>query len=108
MNIKKEIGLKIKKLRQKERLTQEQLAEKLGIATRTLAGIEIGESFISAKTIDNIVQYFGMPFEDLVISSHLRSTKELINDIYKYIDNVKDDRDKIESIYKVIKVLASQ
>ena len=40
MNVKKELGLKIKKLRQKEGLTQEQFAEKLNIATKTLAGME--------------------------------------------------------------------
>ena len=50
MNVKKELGLKIKRIRQKEGLTQEQFAEKIGIATRTLAGIEIGESFVSAQT----------------------------------------------------------
>ena len=53
MNVKKELGLKIKRLRQKEGLTQEQFAEKLNIATRTLAGIEIGESFVSAQTIES-------------------------------------------------------
>ena len=57
MDVKKELGLKIKRLRQKEGLTQEQFAEKLNIATRTLAGIEIGESFVSAQTIENILNY---------------------------------------------------
>lgn len=51
MDVKKELGNKIKRIRQKEGLTQEQFAEKINIATRTLAGIEIGESFVSAQTI---------------------------------------------------------
>ena len=45
MNIKKQLGSKIKRLRQKRGFTQEQLAEKLDIATRTLCGIENGENF---------------------------------------------------------------
>ena len=108
MNIKKELGLKIKRLRQKEGLTQEQFAEKLNIATRTLAGIEIGESFVSAQTIENILKYTDISLEDFFISSHLRPTEDLLDDIYKYIEKVKDNREKIENIYKVIKALANE
>ena len=79
MDVKKELGLKIKRLRQKEGLTQEQFAEKLNIATRTLAGIEIGESFVSAQTIENILNYTNISFEDFFISSHLRPTEDLLN-----------------------------
>ena len=74
MDVKKELGLKVKRLRQKEGLTQEQFAEKLNIATRTLAGIEIGESFVSAQTIEYILSYADISFEDFFISSHLRPT----------------------------------
>ena len=108
MNVKKELGLKIKRIRQKEGLTQEQFAEKINIATRTLAGIEIGESFVSAQTIEHIANYAGITLEDFFISSHLRPTEELINDIYSYVSKIKDDRDKVENIYKVVKALANE
>lgn len=108
MDVKKELGLKIKRLRQKEGLTQEQFAEKLNIATRTLAGIEIGESFVSAQTIENILNYTNISFEDFFISSHLRPTEDLLNDIYIYLEKIKNDRDKVENIYKVIKALSNE
>ena len=108
MDVKKEHGLKIKRLRQKEGLTQEQFAEKLNIATRTLAGIEIGESFVSAQTIENILNYTNISFEDFFISSHLRPTEDLLNDIYIYLEKIKNDRDKVENIYKVIKALSNE
>ena len=66
MDVKKELGLKIKRLTQQEGLTQEQFDEKIGIVTRTLAGIEIGESFVSAQTIENILKYTGITFEDFI------------------------------------------
>ena len=44
-NIKKQIGARIKQVRQQKGLSQEQFAKKLGIATRTLCGIEIGKNF---------------------------------------------------------------
>lgn len=108
MNVKKELGLKIKRIRQKEGLTQEQFAEKIGIATRTLAGIEIGESFVSAQTIERISKYSGILVEDFFISSHLRPVEDLVCDIYKYIDSAKDNREKIENIYKVVKALSNE
>ena len=108
MDVKKELGLKIKRLRQREGLTQEQFAEKINIAPRTLAGIEIGESFVSAQTIQSILEYTSMSFEDFFISSHLRPTEDLLNDINKYLNKIKDDRTKIESIYKVIKALSNE
>jgi transcriptional regulator with XRE-family HTH domain len=108
MGIKKILGSKIKRLRQKEGLTQEQFAERIGVATRTLAGIEIGENFVSANTIDNILDYTGLSFEDFTICSHLRPVDELLKDIYVYLDNVKDNREKIESIYKIIKAISNE
>ena len=108
MDVKKELGLKIKKIRQKEGLTQEQFAEKINIATRTLAGIEIGESFVSAQTIENILNFTDLSFEDFFISSHLRPTEDLLNDISLYLDKIKDDREKVENIYKVVKVLSNE
>jgi len=108
MNVKKELGLKIKRLRQREGLTQEQFAEKLNIATRTLAGIETGENFVSAQTIENILNYANITFEDFFISSHLRPTDDLLKDIYSYLSRIKDDREKVENIYKVIKALSNE
>ena len=108
MDVKKEIGTKIKKLRQKTGLTQEEFAEKINIATRTLAGIEIGESFVSAHTIEKIMQYFNITFEDFFITSHLRPKEELMNDIVIYLNKIKDDRNKIETIYKIIKTISNE
>ena len=108
MNVRKELGLKIKRLRVKEGLTQEQFAEKINIATRTLAGIEIGKSFVSAQTIENILTYFNLSFEDFFISSHLRPTEDLLRDINAYIAKIKDDREKIENLYKIIKAISNE
>lgn len=107
MDVKKELGKKIKRIRQKEGLTQEQFAEKINIATRTLAGIEIGESFVSAQTIENILEYTDITLEDFFISSHLRPTEDLLNDINQYLQKIKNNRTKVESVYKIIKALAN-
>ena len=105
MNVRKELGLKIKRLRTEQGLTQEQFAEKINVATRTLAGIEIGKTFVSANTIERILDFCNVTFEDFMASSHLRPTDELLKDIYTYLDKIKNDRTQVENIYKIIKAL---
>ena len=49
--IKKGVGEQLKLLRSIKNLTQEALAERIGINLRQLARIEAGESFISSDTL---------------------------------------------------------
>ena len=56
MGIKEELGKKIKRMRINRGLTQEQLAEAVDVSQRTLSGIEIGENFVTAETLDKIIK----------------------------------------------------
>ncbi len=102
MNIKKQLGSKIKRLRQKKGYTQEQLAEKMGIATRTLSGIEIGENFVTAETLEKVFDVLEVSGSELFAFDHLKSQEELIEEIVSDLYNIKD-REKIETIYKIVK-----
>ena len=55
-NIKKLLGKKIKFYREKADLTQEQLAEKISINSRSLSLIERGNNFITAETLSSIAE----------------------------------------------------
>lgn len=92
-------------MRQKKGLTQEQLAEKAEISTRSLAGIETGENFMTAQTMEKIIECLGISINELFTAEHLKPTEDLITEIDAIIDSVKDDRDKIENIYKVVKAI---
>ena len=61
MDVKKELGLKIKRLRQKEGLTQEQFAEKVNVDRRTIARAEDGKHRPSAETMEMIAEAFSVP-----------------------------------------------
>lgn len=102
LNIKKQLGARIKKLRQDRGLSQEQFAEKLGIATRTLCGIEIGKSFFTADTLEKILNILGVTPQDLFMINYLQPQEELVEEIIDTVRNIKD-REKIEIIYKIIK-----
>lgn len=102
MNIKKQLGAKIKRLRQKRGFTQEQFAEKIDIATRTLSGIETGENFLTADTLEKILDVLNVSSSELFSIDHIKPEKELISEIINDVQNLKD-RQKIETIYKLIK-----
>lgn len=108
MGIKKELGLKIKKLRSKLGLTQEGLSEKIDISQRTLAGIETGENFLTAETLDKIIEALNTTPEELFRVSHLKESKEIMDEIVKEIQTLKNDRDKLENIYKYIKFVVKE
>lgn len=105
MDIKRQLGYKIKRLRQKRGMTQEQLAEMAEISTRSLAGIETGENFMTAQTMEKILECLGITVDELFTAEHLKPTEDLITEIDAIINSVKDDRDKIENIYKVVKAI---
>ena len=58
-------GSNIRRLRKEKKLTQEKLAEVLGISTKHMGEIESGKSFISGELMDSIVEYFGVRFNEL-------------------------------------------
>ena len=54
MDIKFLFGKKVKEYRLRLSLTQEELAEKVGISAKSLSQIELGNNFVSAETLDAI------------------------------------------------------
>ena len=102
LNIKKQLGLRIKQIRQQNGYSQEQLAEKLGIAPRTLCGIELGKNFFTADTLEKILEVLDITPQDLFKINHLQPQEDLVNEIILSVKNIKD-REKIEIIYKIIK-----
>ena len=107
MNIKKQLGAKIKRLRLKNGLTQEQFAERIDIAPRTLSGIETGENFLIADTLEKILDVLNVSSSELFAVDHIKPQEDLVNEIISDVQNLKD-RQKIETIYKIIKATINE
>ena len=58
---KKLIGVRIKELRKQAGLTQEQLAEQVGLDARHLSRLEVGRHFPSLDTLEGIAKVLNMP-----------------------------------------------
>lgn len=106
MDIKKELGEKIKRLRNKKGLTQEQLAEKIDISSRNLSKIELGLSFVKAETLERILESLDVTTEEMFANDHIKSSEELRDGIEQYLNKLKNNNLVLEKIYKIIKLLA--
>ena len=107
MDIKKTFGEKIKRLRKAKNLTQEQLAEMVNIAPKNLSKIEVGASFVSAETLDNLVVALDTTTEELFANNHIKLPEELLSGIYKNLDKVGNNQKKLELIYKIIEFIVN-
>lgn len=92
-SLKKVLSENVRILRKKRNLTQEQLAEKIGVATMTISRIERGKEWASDSILESLAEFFDLPyvylffnsaddFKDLMFVS-LDSFKDLMLDDFK-------------------------
>lgn len=62
----KDLGARIAQLRKERNLTQQQLAERLGIAQQTLAHYEVGRLRVAASMLPVLAQMLGTSLEELL------------------------------------------
>lgn len=67
-NLKTLLGAKVRELRLSRRLSQEGLAEQLGMSARYLAGIERGERNLTLDSVDALAEQLGV--EALTLFNH--------------------------------------
>lgn len=108
MDIKEELGKKIKRMRLNRGLTQEQLAEAVDVSQRTLSGIEIGENFVTAETLDKIIKALNTTPEELFATNHLKEKDELIHEIIQNVKYLSNNPTKLDVLYNVTKSLMKE
>lgn len=71
-----EVGIKIKRLREQHKLSQPELAQKLGIAQTTLSNIESGQTQkIDFALMDKVCQEFEVDFSYFLESKQVNKVK---------------------------------
>ncbi len=71
------LGKRIRELRKRAGLTQEQLAEQLGIDQKHMSRIELGKSYPSLDRLTKIAETVGTPLPDLFKFGHLSDEGDL-------------------------------
>lgn len=73
------------------------------IAPRNLSRIEVGESFVTAETIEKLLFALNITAEELFAYEYLRESEDLLADIYAYLESIKDNKSQLEKVYRAIK-----
>lgn len=102
-NIKKNVGINLKKLRKAKNLTQENLAEILNMQTQSITFIETGRTFISSEVLANLCNYFDVEPSFFFKSRNIESSEQEIN-IKKEITKLLSgfNYEELRSIYNII------
>lgn len=103
LEIKKLLGQRIKELRTKKGLTQDQLTEKLNVGQRTLSKIERGNAFVSAETLAKLLTALDVGIDELFNFGYLQEKEAIKGELIDAIQNEKIDISIMYRIYKSLK-----
>ena len=80
--VKKLFGKRVKELRKQNHLTQEKLAELIGIDTRNLIKIENGETFPRVQTLEKLLEVLKIAPYEIFRNEHLDNPEILTADVH--------------------------
>jgi transcriptional regulator with XRE-family HTH domain len=103
MNTLKLFGKRIKELRKKNGLTQEQLSEKMGLFQKQIGNIETGTCFTTISNLEKLSEQFGVEIKDLFDFNYLQDRKQIIEQINNMLSNASDE--ELQKYYRVLTAL---
>lgn len=101
--LKKLFGRKVKELREKAKLSQEELSVQLDITQRQVSMIERGLSFPKLHTLNKLSNVFNCHISNLFDNDYLHSEKILKASLKEIIDN--SNYEKTKTLYLIAKNL---
>jgi transcriptional regulator with XRE-family HTH domain len=102
-NLRKQLGNRIRELRQKQHISQEQLAELVNLDRRSISNIERGNTF-PLSSLEEIAKVLNTNLKNIFdFEANDKNSKELIADITQKLPNLKLEQLKI--IYRLIEVM---
>lgn len=102
MNIKKLLGKRIQEIRKSKKLTQERVAEFVGIETNSLSNIETGRFYPTSENLEKIIKILEITPSELFEYEHLQDNDILIAEINKMLTKHPE---KVQEFYKIAKAI---
>lgn len=90
-----EIGQRIRKIRKAHGLSQEELAEKIGISTTHMSHIETGNTKLSLPVLVSIASVLEVQTDDLLFEQTNASRSNALNEIAGALDSCSPQELKI-------------
>ena len=100
MDIKQMIGARIAEIRGKKRMTQEQLAGKMGIGPKYLSSIERGKENPTLNTLINLSKALGVDLADIFAFIQVENPAKRKALVLSLLNEA--DEDQMKLIFKVL------
>lgn len=100
--VKELLGARIKELRKDRRLSQEQLAELIGVEPRHISRIEVGENSPTVERLEKIAQALNVPMKDFFDFMHLEDRDTRAHSLEERVKLLSEEYQQI--IYKIVGV----
>lgn len=102
MDIKRAVGKRIKAVRQRNGLTQDQLAEQVGLSSKYISGIERGVENPTMDILIRVAKVLGIePYDLFLFGESEDSEKALRKGIKKMLREA--DREKLQLYFDVMR-----
>lgn len=105
MNLKNLFGQNVQKYRKLKKLTQENLAELIGVDATSISAIETGKYFVSAENLSKLANALDIEVSELFTFQDNVSNEKTYEDILKILSYFKEDTTKLNAIKNFIKAL---
>ena len=102
MELKKQLGKRIKELREQRDLSQEYIAEQLEIHPANYWRIENGISYPKPENLEKICEILKVKPQELFVFEHLKSIDDIRSELHEIINS---NEDLTRLIYKFVKTL---
>lgn len=102
METKQLLGRRIKELIKKKGISQEKLAEMIGIEPTALSNIVTGRNYPLFITLDKLIKVLNVGYCEVFNFEHHNENKDLKAQIIKLLD---ENPEKLKDFYKILKAL---
>ncbi len=102
MDKKKLLGKRIKELIKQKHISQEKLAEIIGVEPTTLSNIVTGRNYPLISTLEKILMVLDADFSDVFQFEHHNSNADLKAEIENLLEN---NPDRMKDFYRIAKAL---
>ena len=102
MDTKKLLGKRIKELIKRKGISQEKLAEQIGVEPTTLSNIVTGRNYPLFITLEKMINFLGISFIDVFKFDYHDSNDNLKTKIIKVLD---ENPERMGDFYRIAKAL---
>lgn len=97
------LGARIKEIRKKREMSQEQLAEKIDVDPKHLSRIEVGRGYPSLDALENIASALNVEMKELFEFQHLDSADEVEKAVESLFKSANEQEKRV--VLKLLRAL---